>query len=134
MSRVIFEPSHSLAATDAIGRLCHNSRMEKEFKIDEALQRSEAMNGVPDFYEIPEEQRTVIEKTTLVKERMFWLRATHLDKNATTETLLRRAVYAETRCFEMENMAAEMALITSGAADRVRELEGQLDKLSKAIG
>ncbi|HDZ37786.1 MAG TPA: hypothetical protein ENH62_05815 [Marinobacter sp.] len=93
---------------------------------------AEAMQGIPEFYDIPDELQQVIEKATLIKERMFWLRATHIKQDIANTQLLRRAVYAECRCWEMENQAAEMALITSGAADRVRELEAQLDKLSKA--
>lgn len=103
-----------------------------ELIVEDAILITEAMNGVPNFYDIPDEQREIIEKTTLAKERMFWLRATHIEQNLVNTQLLRRAVYAETRCFEMENMAAEMALITSGAADRVRDLEKQLDTLSRA--
>ena len=121
------------SSTDAIDRLCHNSSMgsnEHDFyddTIEDEILIAEAMHGVPDFYEIPDEQREIIEKATLTKERMFWLRATHIEKTIATQFLLRRAVYAESRCWEMENMAAEMALITSGAAERVRELEKQLE-------
>lgn len=108
-----------------------------EIKDDEvsagAILIAEAMHGVPDFYEIPDAQREVIERATLVKERMFWLRATHINQDIVNTQLLRRAVYAESRCWEMENMAAEMALITSGAAERVRELEAQVETLTEAL-
>lgn len=107
---------------------------EQSAKIFDAVLADQAMNGVPAFYEIPEEQRALIEKATLIKERMFWLRATHIEQDVVNTTLLRRAVYAEQRCWEMENMAAEMAIITSGAAERVRELEKELTDLSAAIG
>lgn len=100
--------------------------------IEDEILIAEAMHGVPDFYEIPDAQREKIEKATLTKERMFWLRATHIEQNVVNTHLLRRAVYAESRCWEVENMVAEMALITSGAADRVRALEKQLNILSRA--
>ena len=92
----------------------------------------EALNGVPVWYEIPDELRQVIEKATISKERMFWLRSQNIEKNSATSALLRRAIYAEQRCWEMENRAAEMALITSGAAARVKELEALLAKAVEA--
>lgn len=101
--------------------------------IEGSFAEAEALQGVPNFYQIPDELRAVIEKAVLIKERMFWLRSSHITKDSVTAALLRRALYAECRCWEMENQAAEMALITSGAADRVKELEAQLDKLSRAI-
>lgn len=103
-----------------------------ETSLADAVLIAEAMNGLPDWYEIPEELQTILEKSTLIKERMFWLRATHITQDAATTQLLRRAIYAEQRAWEMENRAAEMALITSGAAKRVKELEKKLDQLSKA--
>ena len=137
MSRIILQARQRLAPTDATPRLWHNLRMDNgalaASLIEGSLEEAEALSGVPQFYQIPDELRAVIEKAVLIKERMFWLRSGHITKDAANTTLLRRALYAECRCWEMENRAAEMALITHGAADRVKELEEQLDKLAKAI-
>lgn len=100
--------------------------------ISDSIAEHEALNGVPLFYDIPSELAQVIEKQVLIKERMFWLRATSINKDPVNSTLLRRAVYAEQRCWEMENRAGEMALITEGAKERIRELEKQLDAVSRA--
>jgi hypothetical protein len=131
-------PFAGLTATDAIGSLRYNTRMNSRpeieaAQVDMSLAESEALNGVPQFYQIPEEVSKVIEKAVLHKERMFWLRATHIIKDIVNTTLLRRAIYAEQRCWEMESMAAEMAVITSGAADRVKELEKQLEDTVNAV-
>jgi hypothetical protein len=91
------------------------------------LVEDEALFGVPDFMDVPDELRDALQVAVLAKERQFWLRATHIVKDIVNRTLLRRAVYAESRCWEMENQAAEMALICNGAADRVKELEAKLE-------
>jgi len=100
--------------------------------VTDGVEEHEALNGVPIWLEIPDELSQTIEKQTLLKERMFWLRSSAIVKDAVTTTLLRRAIYAEQRCYEMENRAAEMALITFGAAEKVKDLEKQLDELARA--
>jgi len=93
-----------------------------------------ALNGVPNFYELPDEVREKIEKNVLKTERFFWLNDNVLDKDDTAiRTMLRRAIYAEQRCWEMENQLAEMAMITQGAAQRVSELEASLNELSGKV-
>ena len=140
MSRVILQVTRGLTGTDAMQRLCDTQRMNKSDQkgimaaayISDSIAEHEALNGVPLFYDIPSELAQVIEKSVLIKERMFWLRATSINKDPVNSTLLRRALYAEQRCWEMENRAGEMAIITEGAAVRVKELEAKLDELTKA--
>lgn len=100
--------------------------------VTDGVAEHEALNGVPLWLDIPDELTKTIEVQVLQKERMFWLRSTAIPKTAVTSTLLRRAIYAEQRCYEMENRAAEMALITFGAAEKVKELEKKLDELARA--
>jgi hypothetical protein len=95
------------------------------------LVEQEALAGAPNFYDIPDDLKETLEKQTLLAERMFWLRATHIPKNKGTETLVRRAIYAEQRAWEMENRAGEMALITEGAVERIKELEAQIKELAQ---
>ena len=130
----------SFIFTDATRCLCHTwlmsttaeqNQMAASF-ISDSIAEHEALNGVPLFYDIPSELAQVIEKQVLIKERMFWLRATSINKDPVNSTLLRRAVYAEQRCWEMENRAGEMALITEGAKEKIVELRKQLDELSRA--
>jgi len=83
----------------------------------------EALYGVPDFMDVPDE----------LKERLFWLSGTHLTKDLQCSVLLRRAVYAESRCWEMENQAAEMGLICGGAAEKIKELEAKIAKLEEVL-
>ena len=120
-------------------RLCHTQSMSSDNDqrmaaafISDSIAEHEALNGVPLFYDIPSELAQVIEKQVLVKERMFWLRATSINKDPVNSTLLRRALYAEQRCWEMENRAGEMAIITEGAAVKIKELEKKLTELAKA--
>ena len=131
MSSFIFVP-----ATPQAG---YNQRMEKSFSpqiveniVTDGVAEHEAMNGVPIWLDIPEELTKTIEIQTLQKERMFWLRSTSIVKDVVSTTLLRRAIYAEQRCYEMENRAAEMALITFGAAEKVTELEERIEELIRA--
>lgn len=86
----------------------------------------QALNGVPQFYDLPDELREEIEKRTMGAERMFWLRANLIDDTAVTRALLRRAFYAEQRCWEMENRLAETSLIAQG-------LKGEVERLDKAL-
>ena len=132
MSRFIF--------TDATRGLCHTwlmsttpeqNQMAASF-ISDSIAEHEALNGVPLFYDIPSELAQVIEKQVLIKERMFWLRSTSINNTPVIKTLLRRALYAEQRCWEMENRAGEMALITEGATVKIKELEKKLTELAKA--
>ena len=83
----------------------------------------EALNGVPNFFEIPDELREEVEKRTMTTERMFWLRSALIEKNPVTEAILRRAFYAESRCWEMESRLAEVSLIASGMKERIESLE-----------
>lgn len=99
---------------------------------EDGIAEHEALNGIPIWYTIPDEMTQVIEKSVIVKERMFWLRSSSIEKDAVNSTLLRRAVYAEQRCWEMENRLGEMALITEGAAVRVKELEKLLAEAVEA--
>lgn len=101
-------------------------------EIDGDLLLAEALTGVPDFYEIPEELAKQIEEQVESRERMFWLRSNRIEQDLVTRSLLRRAIYAEVRCWEMENRLAEVVLITKGGAERVSELEQQLSDLAKA--
>jgi len=103
-----------------------------ENMVQDGVSEHEALNGVPIWLDIPDELSKTIEIQTLQKERMFWLRSNSIVKDAVNTTLLRRAIYAEQRCHEMENRAAEMALITFGAAEKVKELENKLDELARA--
>ena len=102
-------------------------------QVDMALAEDQALFGVPDFMDVPAELIEVLEKATLAKERQFWLRATAISKDIVNTTLLRRAVYAETRGWEMENQAAEMALICNGAVDKIKALEKQIDELAGVV-
>lgn len=92
-------------------------------EIEQDLLLAEALNGVPDFLDIPEGLAKVIEEQVEARERMFWLRSNRIEQDIVTRSLLRRAIYAETRAIEMENRLAEMVLITQGAKERVEELE-----------
>ena len=101
--------------------------------IEAQLIEDACLFGVPDFMDVPDELTQALQVSTLAKERQFWLRAgDRVTKDTATTTLLRRAVYAESRCWEMENQAAEMALICNGAADRVKELEDKLEDTVRA--
>ncbi len=93
----------------------------------------EALNGVPRFYDIPDELREIIEKSTMTGERMFWLRSRLIEKTPVTEAILRRALYAEQRCWEMENRLAEVSLIAAGLKEEVERLQGELTKLASAV-
>ena len=83
----------------------------------------EALNGVPNFLDIPEELSTEIEKATMVAERMFWLRSSKIEKTPVTEAILRRAFYAEARAYEMEFRLAEVSLIASGMKEEIEHLK-----------
>ncbi len=91
------------------------------------LMTEQALNGVPKFYDIPDELRDIIEQRTIATERMFWLRATLIEKDPVTEVILRRAFYAESRCWEMENRVAEISLIASGMKGEIERLQAKLD-------
>ena len=101
-------------------------------KIDDLL-LEEAFNSAPDYYDIPEELEKQIQEQVTARERIFWLRASRIDDNLVTRSLLRRALYAEVRCWESENRLAELVLIAQGAKERVEELERKLDQLSRGI-
>ncbi len=100
--------------------------------VEQDLLLAEALNGSPDFLDIPEELQAQIEKQVEAKERMFWLRSNRIHQDIVTRSLLRRAIYAETRAIEMESRLAEMVLITQGAKERVQELEQGLKDLAEA--
>ena len=103
-------------------------------QVDGALAESEALNGVPDFYDLPDELTKVIEKSTLAAERMFWLRAAHILKDVVTTTLLRRAIYAEQRCWEMENRLGEVSLIAQGMKEEIERLKAEINTIAGHTG
>jgi hypothetical protein len=91
---------------------------------------AQALNGVPQFYDIPDELRASIEQAVMQHERMFWLRSADIPQGPAETTLLRRAIYAEQRCWEMENRLAEVSLIAQGMKERIEDLENQLTVLA----
>lgn len=102
-------------------------------QVDMDLAEQEALSGVPDFLDIPDELKQTIEEQTMAKERLFWLRATHILKDMTNSVLLRRAIYAEQRCLEMEMRLAETALIAQGLKGECERLSDEMDKLVKDL-
>lgn len=107
--------------------------MTTQTMIDEQLITEEALSAVPDFYDLPDELTAVIEKATERKERLFWMRAAHIEQTAATITLLRRAMYAEARCWEMENRLAEVSLVAAGLKAEVERLQGVVTDTAKGI-
>lgn len=93
----------------------------------------EAFNSSPDYYDIPVDMEKAIQEQVSARERMFWLRASRIESNVVTRSLLRRAIYAEVRCWESESRLAEMVMITQGAKQRIEELEKQLDDLARGV-
>ena len=87
---------------------------------------AEALNGVPDFMDLPDEYRHEVEKRTMAAERMFWLRSALIEKTVVTEAMLRRAFYAEQRCYESEFRLAEVSLVASGLKEEVERLQDQI--------
>lgn len=92
----------------------------------------EAFNSAPDYYDIPEDMEKLIQEQVSARERMFWLRASRIDDNLVTRSLLRRAMYAEVRCWESESRLSEMVLILKGAKQRIEELEAKMKELAWA--
>ena len=93
------------------------------------LQQSAAMNGVPEFLDIPQDMQDKIAAATVAKERFFWLSVGKaITKTPVTEALLRRAIYAEQRVLETEFMLGEMGIICQAAKDEVERLQAQLDE------
>ena len=104
-----------------------------EIEVDQVdIVEVQALNGVPDFFDIPEELASVITQRTVTSERMFWLRATAIEKDKTNTILLRRAMYAESRCWEMENRLAELALIVPGMREEIERLQDRITILVSA--
>lgn len=103
-----------------------------EDEVDPAV--VQALNGVPNFMDLPDEYRETVEKKTLTAERMFWLRTSLIEQTPVTQALLRRAMYAEQRCYESEFRLGEVSLIASGMKDEIDRLQGELTKLAKATG
>lgn len=99
-------------------------------QVNMSLAEDEALSGVPNFLDIPDQLAEKIKEKTLASERMFWLRARNIKKDIVNTTLLRRAAYAEARLNEVEFMLAEMAVITEGAVEEVERLQKQLSKLA----
>ncbi len=106
--------------------------MSENNAVEVDIQEVHALNGVPDFYDLPAELNEVIEKKTMTSERMFWLRASSIEKDKVNTILLRRAMYAESRCFEMENRLGELALIVPGMKEEIERLQDQLTVLASA--
>lgn len=100
--------------------------------IDDLL-LEEAFTGSPDYYDIPEEMEKQIQAQVTARERVFWLRSARIQDDIVTRSLLRRALYAEVRCWESESRLAELVLISKGAKQRIEELEKQLDDLARGI-
>ena len=105
---------------------------DKETENDLIL--NEALNGAPDFYEIPEEMQKQIEEQVTARERFFWLARRRNEQNVITRSLLRRAIYAEVRLVEAESRLGEMGLICHAAKQRIEQLETKLNELSGATG
>lgn len=103
-------------------------------QVGASLAEGEALNGVPDFMDLPDEYREAIEQNTLTAERMFWLRANHLVKDVVTTTLLRRAIYAEQRCYESEFRLAEVSLVASGLKEKVEQLQDEISVVAGHTG
>lgn len=94
----------------------------------------EALNGVPDFLDLPDELTAEVEKATMVAERMFWLRSRMIEKTPVTEAILRRAFYAEARAYETEMRLAELSLIASGMKDEIERLQDVVKSVSGHTG
>ena len=105
---------------------------ELEVQADPVL--VEALNGVPDFMDLPDEYRETIETATMAAERMFWLRSNLITKDAVTEALLRRAIYAEQRCYESEFRLAEVSLIASGMKEKIESLQDEISIVAGHTG
>ena len=106
--------------------------LELESPVDPVL--AEALNGAPDFMELPDEYREAIEAATMTAERMFWLRSSLIEKDTVTEALLRRAIYAEQRCYESEFRLAEVSLIASGMKEKIESLEDEITVIAGHTG
>lgn len=91
---------------------------------------AEALNGVPDFFDLPAEYRQAVEAATVKAERMFWLRSNVIEKTPLVEAILRRAFYAEQRCAESEFRLAEISLITSGLREEIERLQDEITTIS----
>lgn len=91
------------------------------------------MIGAPDFMDLPDGYREKVEKEFKRRMRMFWLQARRIQRGPVTDTLVRRALYAEVRAHEAEMQLAEMALICNGMRDEVERLQGELTKLAKGL-
>lgn len=94
----------------------------------------EAFTGAPDYYDIPDEMEKAIGDQVTARERIFWLRSKLIGDSIQTRSLLRRALYAEVRCWESESRLAELVLISQGAKQRIEELEDKLQELASATG
>jgi len=88
---------------------------------------AEALNGVPNLLDIPDEVEDKLRALVLRGERLFWMRSSLIVKDTANTTLLRRALYAEHRLNETEHMLAEMAMITQGASQTVKDLAAGID-------
>jgi len=95
---------------------------------------AEALSGVPDFFDLPAEYREAVEAATVTAERMFWLRATLIEKTTLTMAMLRRAFYAEQRCAESEFRLAEISLVASGLREEVERLQDEITIISGHVG
>lgn len=102
-----------------------------EAQAENELTLQEALNGAPDFFEIPEGMQKQIEEQVEARERFFWLAAKRIPQNIITRSLLRRAIYAEVRVTETECRLGEMGLICQAAQERITQLQDQLTALSK---
>ena len=94
----------------------------------------EALNGAPNFLDLPDEYRVEVEKATMVAERMFWLRSNLIEKTPMTEALLRRAFYAEQRCYESEFRLAEVSLVASGMKEEIERLQDEIKVVAGYVG
>lgn len=88
---------------------------------------TEALNGVPNLLEIPDEVEQKLRALVLRAERLFWMRSSVIQKDVVNTALLRRALYAEHRLNETEHMLAEMAMITQGASQTVKDLAAGIE-------
>ncbi len=107
---------------------------------------NEALNQIPEWFDIPEEMQAEIGAKVLARERVFWLRSANILKlnlrNVVVDTLLRRAAYAEIRLSITEEKLAKMTVAFINQAkdnallkgEPMQELERGEDQVDGVLG